>query len=581
MTWESALQTIFATVVGAAGALLGDWLPALIIATLLLGPFMHPRTRPLAFGFLDWLRRRGIDTAAVLDRMYSYALPVRLKAWLITALVSAGLGWVAQLAATAILDGEFHGSAVLLFTLATALACGMFLGGLLSVMKTRQVPTSRDVRLAVTNPQGFDAFLRTFGEPSSPMVGLVALFAGATLLGVAHGYYIAAAGANAIGFRVCGGAIGIMTMLGAGIAFQVIIYAITKFGALTLTFFARPVAAVGRAGLVLAIPGLTRDNEEAVLGAATSFEQLAGYVPYVLTIGALGLAHIGLGLAFGVPLMVVTSGLTLIVGIGLYLGHAFKSPALGATFSVLVGSVFTGGALWRTGADGYWRTMSNFGVLHGFAFLAAFVGCVLVAVLMGAFVRWAFSMILPKGRIIGVAHVEAGHGAYRAGHVASEHVIHVPSPWALRFGWLAAIAVMLLISPILFGWMRRVMYPAPPTPMEAHANERLNQANEHNIERTGEAIARTIERASDDLVPRTPDERRRERLQQAQDHLADDQNEAAARRLEEQGSRLLGRRHSGHGRRRTSRSTCVTYTGPGPCNGMCVDFVNANPAQCR
>jgi acyl-CoA reductase-like NAD-dependent aldehyde dehydrogenase len=117
--------------------------------------------------------------------------------------------------------------------------------------------------------------------------------------------------------------------------------------------------------------------------------------------------------------------------------------------------------------------------------------------------------------------------------------------------------------------------------MEAHANERLNQANEHNIERTGEAIARTIERASDDLVPRTPDERRRERLQQAQDHLADDQNEAAARRLEEQGSRLLGRRHSGHGRRRTSRSTCVTYTGPGPCNGMCVDFVNANPAQCR
>jgi hypothetical protein len=271
---------------------------------LVLGPFLHPRTRPLAMNFLRWLHGRGVDVAAMLDRMYGYTLPTQLKSWLWTAVISASIGWVGQMFGTVILGGEFNGKAVILFTLVTIGVCALFLGALVSIAKTRQVPSRRDIQQALASPQGFDRFLQVFGEPSSPAFSLIALFVGATILGIAPAT-TSPPRANAVAFRVfeCGGRSRDRDR--AGIAFQVVVYMITKLGALVFAFFARPVVAVGRAGLVAAVPGITNDNAEHVLGVATSFNGLVAYTPYVLAVGAFGLAHVVMGMVFGIPVLII------------------------------------------------------------------------------------------------------------------------------------------------------------------------------------------------------------------------------------------------------------------------------------
>lgn len=548
MTWEGALERILAVAAAAAGSLLGDWLPALIIVTLVLGPFLHPRTRPLAMGFLRWLHGRGVDVAAMLDRIYGYDVPTKLKSWLWTAIAAAALGWFAQMLGTVFM-GRFSGIAVLFFTMATAIAGALFAGALVSIAKTRDVPNRRDIQRALANPQAFNNFLQRFGTPSSPAFALGALFTGATLLGIAHGYYIAAAGPESVAFRVYGAAVGLGTAIGAGVAFQIVIYAITKLGAMAFAFFARPVVAVGREGLIAAVPGLTHDNADEVLGVATSFNGLVAYTPYVLAVGALGLAHVVMGMVFPVSVLLLLSGLTMIVVVGMYLGHAINSPWFGNVFAGGLSAFFVGGVVWSNGGKGYWTTLSGFSVLHGLAFMATLVAVCLIAAFVGWAVRKAAMMCVPGTRFVSV-----GGGPYREGAVA----VAVPSPWPTRFGWMASVFALLLISPILFGWLNGVMHPRPPTPMERHAQERLAQASEHNIERTAEGLARRIERTADDFVNPPP----------AEYNPPPSPPEEPRRR---------GHRHR---QAADSAAACTRYSGSGPCSGMCQSYVRANPRRC-
>jgi hypothetical protein len=126
--------------------------------------------------------------------------------------------------------------------------------------------------------------------------------------------------------------------------------------------------------------------------------------------------------------------------------------------------------------------------------MATVVGVILFAAFVGWVVRKAMMLLVPSTRI-----VTLGHGTYREGNVRAV----VASPWPHRLGWAATFAVLLLFSPILYGWVRDAAKPNL-TANERQALARTRQATDHAVERLGEGVARRIERNGDEFVNPPP-----------------------------------------------------------------------------
>ncbi len=518
MTWQDVVQKVLGIVVTAATAILGDWVLALIIASAVLGPFIYPRSRPVAIATLRWLKASGVNGVELLERMYGYTVPTKLKSWIDIAIAVTTGGFVLQVAGSGFL-GAAIGIAPVVFLALVTLAS---LIALIMVRRTIQTangaPTKAEIRRSLESEAGLDHFIATFGHPTDPMPSLLTLFCVATFLGIGHAYFVGAVAGPALFARVYGVFIGVLTMAGTGLAFQVLFTLIAKLGTATFIFLAKPTIGVARVGFVAAAPGITPANQDKILGPPAEFGGILEGLSYLLLAGAFGLVHIVSALAFDAPQLAILSGLLLIATAALYLAKATNNPLVGIVFGAIVGGVFVLRALWTAVGSSYWTTLHALSFWQGVGYLLAVVAVVFV-------LTWLVGYARRRADELG------GYAVY---------------PW---FGLGAALLALLLVFPLMHSAVSSAANPAPPTAAELEAQRRIDEANEDSTAQMGVAQANLIRRNANRIVELT--------TPSVQQPTIVNQPAPAPR-------------HRSRSARRSG----------GPCDGMPASFIRNNPRQC-
>lgn len=519
MTWQDVVQKVLGIVVTAATAILGDWVLALIIASVVLGPFIYPRSRPLAIATLRWLKASGVNGVELLERMYGYTVPTKLKSWLDIAIATTTGGFVLQVAGSGFLGATIGIAPVVFLSLVSLTSLIALIAVRRTIQTANGTPNSVDIRRALESEAGLTRFIATFGHPTDPMPSLLTLFCVATFLGIGHAYFVGAVAGPALFARVYGVFIGVLTMAGTGLAFQVLFTLIAKLGTATFIFLAKPTVGIARAGFVAAVPGLTPANQTQILGPPAEFGGMLEWLSYLLLAGAFGLVHIVAALAFDAPQLAILSGLLLIVTAALYLAKATNNPLVGIVFGAIVGGVFVLRAAWTAVGSSYWTTLHALSFWQGVGYLLAVVAVVFVLTWIVRYAR-------------------------RQADEAGGLVVY---PW---FGLGAAIVALLLVFPLMHSAVSSAANPAPPTPAELEAQRRIDEANEDSTAQMGVAQANLIRRNADRIVELT--------TPSVQQPIVVSSPPPAPRS------------HS----RRTARRNA------GPCEGMPESFIRNNPRQC-
>lgn len=438
-SWEAVAQEFIGVFVAASKAVFLDAAPALISAAILIVPFLHSGTRPHAKQFLGWLHANGVDTVELLQDVYGYTVTSTVKRWLIAALLANPAGFVAQGFTTWITEGHVTFGAIFRFGMVLGIIQGVFFIAYLTVSTANGRPTKRETELAVQGTDGdWNKYLKKYGKLTSPLLGLVVLFMGATFVGMAHAYYVTSAVETTIAARVFGVMVGLLSMLGCGLAFQVIATFVTEIGLSTLFAMAKPVSGIVRTGVVFAVPGLTKENRDAILGPALELKGAAEKVTIALFVGAVGVAHLGLALGVSAPWLLIGTGVMLAWGCGLYIGHALRSEKTGETSGIVFTVLFLGMAFWVGYVEPFRVAMAPLGGKGALLFIAALLATLIAA----AVVAMIFSVVV---------------GIFTASHATTYPKI---DHWAsIGSAALGAGLVLLLAFPLVTGAMKSSYAP--------------------------------------------------------------------------------------------------------------------------
>lgn len=518
ITFESATKEVTSLFREISKPIVKDLLPLVITALVFAGPFLSRRSRPYMLQFLNWLRLKGVDGEAAIEQFWTYKVPRTLQIWFMLAAASVLFGLFAQPIAMLAVGGQMSLGAGIFLLLTSLFTLLVYLIGYATVMKTKGSPSKAEIHTAVNGTDAdWEHFLERNGTPSDPKAALAVLFIMATFVAIAHSYFVASTQGDFLLVHVIGGAIATLTLIGAGLAFQVVTVMFAKLGWAGFMFLFRPVAAAGRKVLVGALLGVTDENENEVLGPPTDFSAVGHFITYGLSFGAIGAGHIACAMVLNSQELLLVSGLSLIGALCVFVGYAFNWPKFGLWSAILLGGAFVIRALWGLFYGNYWRTVGGMSVTHGGAYASAIVINLFVALLIGGVVYllvWLFT----------------------------------------RNRWLAFVPALLVLvagAPWLVWNVKKVADPTLATPREQQGAAALEDAAQNTIARGGQAISNGVNRRSDAWV--NPPAPQPTPTPPRQEHRR---------------------------RRRLAASTCPVYTGPGPCNGACQDFVRHNPRQC-
>lgn len=419
---------------------------------------LHPRLRPLAITFFQGVGRMGQRGVVVVERMWGYSLPSFLrKEMLRTGVVMAAVPILAGIGALVLGGNVGIWNIVLLVAVFAALG---LLGGLAywTVRTANGTPPLAAIRQLPNNAQ---AFLARYGLPTTPVDALKAWLLLPTCGAVALLFWAATLGAFGAKLWV--------VLLAVVLAWQGVGFAGVITNVVTVLFTGLTNGLVNLADntlltlIAIAFPGTTTANARERIGRIfpefATIERYARYanVPFAVVLAA-AIACLGCP---GVTSFTICFAVIFVSAGCAFIAYSFGGK-LGAAIAGIVAAIFLVGLIWSTG---YFQAIFALPGTSGlwYAFVVV-VGLVFTAMLLGIG-SWF-------GR-------KLGHPV--AGIVAAALLVAILAPVPLHWAWSAA-------------------HPAPPTPMQVHAAERVGQALEHNTERSGEALARAIERRADELV---------------------------------------------------------------------------------